>query len=330
MALPNSKQELADWILRRLGAPLVNVELTDVQLEDCIDEAVQFYQNWHYDGAQRGYRVIKVDENMLKRNGVIPSSATAPDYDPTKDYDSDSRVMYQIPNDTVQGKRIWIAKKKITKGNPPKDSDKDNWILEGKVATKATRDVTVTGAGQLGIKIPDNIIGIVRAARVNTFDALGMWNYEYQYFLTNFDWFFGKGAGSGTLTNYYITRTHLDLIEQTFNVSPTIHFHKQRQQLIIDINWKRLVGEYILLEVYEVNDPEIYGRIYEDMWLKRYALSLAKMQWGSNLKKYTGTELPGGVQIDGQAWYEEGKEERQTLEEEMRTTSLDMDSIVLG
>ncbi len=41
MALPKSKQTLADYMLRRCGAPVVNVEVSDVQLEDCIDDAVK-------------------------------------------------------------------------------------------------------------------------------------------------------------------------------------------------------------------------------------------------------------------------------------------------
>ena len=65
MALPVTKQELADWILRRLGAPVVNVEITDEQLEDVIDEAVQFFQWYHYDGAERTYRVLKLSNECL-------------------------------------------------------------------------------------------------------------------------------------------------------------------------------------------------------------------------------------------------------------------------
>ena len=66
MPLPATKQELADWMLRRLGAPVINIEIADVQLEDCIDEAVQFFYNYHYDGTIRSWRTIKIDSKLIR------------------------------------------------------------------------------------------------------------------------------------------------------------------------------------------------------------------------------------------------------------------------
>ena len=94
MALPTTKQELADWILRRLGAPVINVEIADVQLEDMIDEAVQFYQEYHFDGAERTYRTIKIDGALLDGNNRAHQNANAPMYDPaTVKYRIGDRVM---------------------------------------------------------------------------------------------------------------------------------------------------------------------------------------------------------------------------------------------
>ena len=108
MPLPYSKQELADWILRRLGAPVINVEIADVQLEDCIDEAVQFFHYYHYDGAQRSYRTIKVDTNLINRNKRIHQDLTAEFFDSDKllDYRVGDRVM--LKKDNIQGNRIYI------------------------------------------------------------------------------------------------------------------------------------------------------------------------------------------------------------------------------
>ena len=68
MALPKSKQGLADYMLRRCGAPVVNVEVSDVQLEDCIDDAVKMYQEYHYDGNERTYRVLEVNAKLIAEN----------------------------------------------------------------------------------------------------------------------------------------------------------------------------------------------------------------------------------------------------------------------
>ena len=108
MPLPNSKQELADYILRRLGAPVINVEIADVQLEDCIDDAVQLYQEYHYDGAERTYRVIKIDSNFINRNKRRHQELGAEDFDSDKysTYRLGARVMKKLDN--VTGQRVYI------------------------------------------------------------------------------------------------------------------------------------------------------------------------------------------------------------------------------
>ena len=108
MPLPTTKQELADWILRRLGAPVINVEIADVQLEDAIDKAVQWYQNWHYDGSQRSFRTIKVTQDMLNGNKRLHQDLTAPMFDPlsSDDYRVGDRVMTYKPNGSPDS--IWV------------------------------------------------------------------------------------------------------------------------------------------------------------------------------------------------------------------------------
>ena len=117
---------------------------------------------------------------------------------------------------------------------------------------------------------------------------------------------------------------------------PAIRFSMYRSRLYFDVDWKRISTQaknknfYLLCEVYEVNDPEIQGEVYKNTWLKRYATALTKQQWGSNLKKYQNTELPGGVQLDGQGLFDEARTEIQELEEELKSSTLEMDSILWG
>ena len=119
---------------------------------------------------------------------------------------------------------------------------------------------------------------------------------------------------------------HIDFL---LNTSPAIRFSKAKNRLYLDIDWKRpKKGEFFLVECYEATDPEIYGDVYNDIWIKKYSTALLKMQWGSNLKKYENTELPGGVQLNGQALYDEGKGEKDELEEQLKQNlQLEMDMI---
>jgi hypothetical protein len=60
--------------------------------------------------------------------------------------------------------------------------------------------------------------------------------------------------------------------------------------------------------------------MYNDIWLKRYATSLIKKQWGENLIKFQGVTMLGGVTMNGETIYNEAKEEITTLESEGRLT----------
>ena len=371
MPLPYNKQELADWILRRLGAPVINVEIADVQLEDCIDEAVQFFHYYHYDGAQRSYRTIKVDTNLLNRNKRIHQDLTAEDFDSDilNTYRVGDRVM--LKKDNVQGKRIYIKKDSEA---PDYDSDQygalvldsdgvtyraldsdldfsdsdspirytqvtrhdgfNKYFVEEQVLLEE-QNITVTSTGQIGIKVPDSIVSVTKVFKVDSFTQAGMYNFEYQYFLNNFDMFYGGAQGTG-LSNYYTQKLNVEHIDFLLNTMPAIRFNMYKSRLYLDVDWKRINTQagnknfYLLCEVYEVADPEINGEVYKNTWLKRYATALAKQQWGSNLKKYQNTELPGGVQLDGQGLWQEATTEIQELEEELKNATLEMDSILWG
>ena len=57
--------------------------------------------------------------------------------------------------------------------------------------------------------------------------------------------------------------------------------------------------------------------VWSDRWLQNYAAQLVKEQWGSNLTKFTGMQLIGGVAFNGEAILSEAREERKAMEEEV-------------
>ena len=60
MALPQTRDQFKDYILRRLGAPVINVNVDDLQVEDRIDDAIALWQQYHYDGTQQVYLAHQV------------------------------------------------------------------------------------------------------------------------------------------------------------------------------------------------------------------------------------------------------------------------------
>jgi hypothetical protein len=76
-------------------------------------------------------------------------------------------------------------------------------------------------------------------------------------------------------------------------------------------------GDVVIAESYAMIDSAQYASVWNDRWLKEYATALIKKNWGSNLSKFQGVQLPGGVMLNGQQIYNDAVEEIKALEEEM-------------
>lgn len=78
MALAASKLELGQHMLRNLGAPIIQVNISEEQIEDAIFEALQFWQEYHADGSQRTYMAIEVTQSDIDNNSVtLPDNVLA-------------------------------------------------------------------------------------------------------------------------------------------------------------------------------------------------------------------------------------------------------------
>lgn len=55
MALPTTRAEFKDYVLRKIGSPVIQINVSDEQVEDRIDEAIAFWRDYHYDGSQMVY-----------------------------------------------------------------------------------------------------------------------------------------------------------------------------------------------------------------------------------------------------------------------------------
>ncbi len=74
MAKPSSRQELIDYCLRKLGAPVLEINVSDEQIDDLVDDALQFFNDRHFDGVERMYLKYKITEQDLNRGKAQGSS----------------------------------------------------------------------------------------------------------------------------------------------------------------------------------------------------------------------------------------------------------------
>jgi hypothetical protein len=83
MAKPASRQQLIDYCLRRLGAPVLEINVDDDQIDDLVDDAFQYFQERHFDGVERMYLKYQITQKDIDRgrgrnaNGVGVTTTTA-------------------------------------------------------------------------------------------------------------------------------------------------------------------------------------------------------------------------------------------------------------
>lgn len=233
MPLVNSREDLKNYCLRKLGAPVIQIDVAEEQIQDRINDAFEYWHDFHYDGVDRYY---------FKK---------------------------QITQDDINQQYINIEDPLI---------------------------ISVTNMFSFS------------SANINMFDI------RYQIRLNDFYDF-----NNVSMIHYQITRQHLALLDFLFNQEPTIRFNRNENRIYMDLSWTQdvTIGDYYIFECYRATDPETWTTIYNDRMLKFYATALIKEQWGSNLKKFGNVQLTGGVTLNGQQIYEEGREEADQLRKEM-------------
>jgi hypothetical protein len=196
----------------------------------------------------------------------------------------------------------------------------------------ATTSFYTAGDIQNGyIPIPDAVTGVIRVLPVNgpssgLNNRNNMFDLIYQFRLN--DMYNLLGAD---MIYYTQVQQHLSLLDMLLVGNRSIRYNRKMDKMYIDVNWEEVFdpGDYIIIECYRVLNPNEYTQVYNDMFLKQYATALIKRQWGENMKKFGGIQLPGGVILNGGEIYGEAVEEIKQIEEEMQLkTELPVDFMV--
>lgn len=168
------------------------------------------------------------------------------------------------------------------------------------------------------ITLPENIIGAVRVFPIGdpSIRSDDLFNIRYQIALNDL-----YTLTAYSMIPYYMAMQHLALISEFLVGQQPIRYSRHRDRLYVDTKWDNYnVGDYLLVEAYEVLDPDTFSEVWSDRWLQNYCTQKIKYQWGSNLTKFIGMQLPGGVQFNGEKIFEDAKQEIAKMEEEMITS----------
>lgn len=172
------------------------------------------------------------------------------------------------------------------------------------------------------IRVPQDIIAITkiydpaRDARSGSAEEFNRLNF----LIANSDVFYFSLTGAPRqrdLKNYEITMQYVRMLELMFK--PYYHYQFSRATGELTVPGYRIKeNRFVMLKALRRVDRES-SMLFNDPWLKEYCYLLIKKQWGSNLKKYRGVQLVGGVEVNGQDLFDEANRE---LEEHIRDFQL--------
>jgi hypothetical protein len=321
MAAPATRQQLIDYCLRELGHPVVEINVDDDQVSDRIDAALQYYQDYHYDGVERLYLKQQVTATRITlgtSNAIDFALGTTVTGSSSGAYATVCSELNTTSNGTtllVRGSTgTWTTGETIVGAN-------------GTTSTVAS--VSLGNVDRQYFQLDDSIIGVRRVlpfSAVNTGQSY-MWDIRYQMRLNDmFDLL------STSIIYYEQVKAHLALIDQLLVGSKSFRFQRHQNRLYLDMSWNTdvSVGEYVIVECYKILNPNDWTDVYNDRFLKRYATALIKKQWGNNLKKFAGIQMPGGITLNGQVIYDEAVAEIAFLENEAQSTYVEPPDFMVG
>lgn len=310
----SSRQDLIDYCLRRLGFPVIEINVDDDQVEDRIDDALQYFQEYHFDGVERVYLHHQITGSSLKFSGL--SSPL---------FEKGETLVGQTSGATCRAGDVSNMTLTVSKVS--------GTFIDGEVVTGESSgfsralypsDAFVKGDIDNGyITIPDSVIGVIRVLPVNgpssgMNNANNMFDIVYQFRMNDM-----YSLLSADMIYYTQMKQYLSMLDMLLVGDRSFAYNRKTDKLTIHCNWNDVFepGDFIIVECYRILDPTTYTQVYNDMFLKKYATSLIKRQWGENMKKFGGMMLPGGIVMNGQQVYEEAVEELQLIENEMQSKS---------
>jgi hypothetical protein len=307
-----TRQQLKDYCLRRLGYPVIEINVDDDQVEDRIQDAVEFWQEYHFDGVEKVYLSEQITASTLKLSSVLANNFTE-----GETLIGATSGASGVIHDIVSINTISI--KNETKAF--QNSETITGQTSGFSTTlHATLGYTQGSLARKYFEVADNITGVIRvfplgSAGSSSTGSTNIFNVVYQFRLNDM-----YNLLSSDITYFQQVRAHLQLLDDMFAGNRTIRFNRKMNRIFLDVNWAETfsIGDHVIFEANAIIDPEVYLEVYNDMFLKRYATALIKRQWGDNMKKFQGMKLPGGVEMNGQLIYNESMEEIQQIETEMQ------------
>jgi len=277
MAKPTTRQQLIDYCLRKLGAPVLEINVDDDQVDDLVDDAIQLFNERHFDGVERMYLKYKISQGDIDRGLGV-----------------------EVPGETtVNGTTgVGIVTTTTTSTNiSGYGTTSTNWYENSNF-----------------LQIPDSVVGVNKIFKFDTSSISGsMFSIKYQLFLNDLYYFNSVELLQYSMTKTRLEDIDFLL---TPEAQIRFNQRQDRLYMDIDWG-SQTAGDFLVLDCHRALDPETFNQVYNDYFVKLYLTALIKRQWGQNLIKFRGVKLPGGLELNGREIYDDAERDLERIKEKM-------------
>jgi hypothetical protein len=317
MATPRTRTEFKEYCLRRLGHPVIQINIDDDQLDDRVDDALAFYHDYHYDGMEQMYLKYQITQEDMDRRyifcpdavnfvtGILPfdqSNSSVNMFDlryqlrlhDLYDFTSVSYVSYEMTMQHIRTLNLLFS------GTPQvRFNRKMNRLY---LDIDWTRDVFV-----------------------------GSWVIVECYRRIEPDSRISTGTVSVTAASNTVIGTGTSFNSE-LSVDDEIIINGEAKKIvsIAGATSLNVQSEFVTTATGATLTRPGFSDVWNDRFLKQYATAKIKHQWGSNLSKFAGIQMPGGVTLDGVRITQEAAEEIKELEEGLINTNVLPAEIMMG
>jgi hypothetical protein len=322
-----TRQQLTEYALRALGEPVVEINVDDSQLEDRIDEALDYWHQYHFDGAEKFYLKQKITASKLYLDNTN-SAAFSPGTIITGQTSGAKATVCAEFGSTASNNIIFVKNVTIVDDTTKQDHahadtlepafEAGETITGNNGATSVLDDPLACELGTYDkryFELPDYIYGVTRVMPFShASSSKNLFDLQYQLRLNDL-----YDLTSTSIIYYKTVMSHISLLNLELNGYPLYRFNRMMGRMTLDVNWDSsfAIGDFVLVECYRALDPTTFSNVWNEQWFKRYVTALFKRQWAVNIKKFSGIQLPGGVTIDGDKLYLEAISEIKELHDEM-------------
>ena len=277
MAKPATRQQLIDYCFRKLGAPVLEINVDDDQVDDLVDDAIQLFNERHFDGVERMYLKYEITQGDIDRGiGADVAGESTPN----------SKTGVGIVTTTTTSTSI-----------------------PGYGTT-----TTTFYENSNFLQIPESVVGVHKIFKFDTSSISGsMFSIKYQLFLNDLYYFNSVELLQYSMTKTRLEDIDFML---TPEAQIRFNQRQDRLYMDIDWG-AQTAGNFLVIDCQRALDPETFNQVYNDYFVKLYLTALIKRQWGQNLIKFRGVKLPGGLELNGREIYDDAERDLERIKEKM-------------